>query len=652
MGYEERTAREKEENPVENGRRDFFPWLIWSILLSFSSFQLYTAGFGLLPDMIQRSIHVCFGLVLTFLLVPALKGGGLRRRPSVSSITFAVMSVLGCAYIVIEYPRLIEGIGIAGTTFELILGGVVTLLILETGRRNTGPTLPLLALSIIAYALWGQHLPGKWAHPGFDYAFIMEYLYLGPEGIWGIVTGISATMVAIFVIFGAVIQATGAGAIFMQYSMIFAGSSHGGAAKVAVVSSALFGMISGSAIANVATTGHFTIPMMKRLGYRPEFAGAVEATASSGGQITPPIMGAGAFIMAELINRSYLQIALAAVLPSFFFYLCIWFAVDFEARKVGLQRVSKELIPSWRQVLKLQRTGPLVVTLGALLYFLFKGYSPTTAAFYSIAINFTIFLFLNDPGWNAITGRLRTILSSLEEAGKSMLIVASLIACAQIVISMISLTGLGVKLSEFIIGASAGSLFLGLILAAVVALILGMGVPTTAAYVLAASVVGPALSMLGLEPLPAHMFIFYFAILSALTPPVCTAAFTAAGIAEANWLSIAWISIRLAIMKYIIPFFFIYRPSILLIGSTANIIESVIAVSICSVLFAAGTIGYFLQPLNYFSRGILIATGLLLLIPAIWTDILGIFIAIIFYIWQRKALVQREAAISSHANPT
>ncbi len=642
MGSENQTASEKKEKPEEKAHRGFFSWIVWAILVGFSSFQLYTAGYERLPDMIQRSVHVCFGLVLTFLLVPTFKRRGPKGRPSLVSIIFAALSLLGCAYIVIEYPRLIEGIGIAGTPFELVLGGVLTLLVLETGRRNTGPFLPLLALATIAYGLWGQYLPGKWAHPGFSYAFIIEYLYLGPEGIWGIVTGISATLVAAFVIFGAVILSTGAGDSFMQYSMLFAGRSYGGAAKVATVSSGMFGMISGSAIANVATTGHFTIPMMKKLGYRPAFAGAVEAVASSGGQITPPIMGAGAFIMAELINLPYLRIALAAALPAFLFYLSIWFAIDFEARKQNIQPLPKEMIPPWRKVLTVKNTGPLLLTLGVLLYFLFRGYTPTKAAFYSLAINFILFMVLNDLRWHAIIKRLRAMLHSLEEAGRSMLTVASLIACAQVVISMISLTGLGIKLSEFIIGASAGSLFLALILAGGVALILGMGIPTTAAYLLAASVVGPALSMLGLDPLPAHMFIFYFAIISALTPPVCTAAYTAAGIAGANWLTIAMIAIRMAIMIYVVPFFFIYRPSILFIGSKAHIIETVVVCSLCAVLFSAGTVGYFRRPLNNIFRVLLVIVGLILIIPGVWSDLLGVLTVAAVYLWH-KVLSQREA---------
>ncbi len=635
MASGDQLAFEKPPKPVEKGWHSFFSWTIWAILIGFSSFQLYTAGFGLLPDMIQRSVHVCFGLVLTFLLVPSFKGDETRSRPSVMNIIFAMMSLLGCAYVVIEYPRLIEGIGIAGTPFELVMGGVITLLVLEAARRNTGPILPFLALISIAYGIWGNYIPGKWGHSGFRYDFIIEYLYLGTEGIWGVLTGISATLVAAFVLFGAVILSTGAGDSFMLYAMVFAGRSFGGAAKVATVSSAMFGMISGSAIANVATTGHFTIPMMKKLGYRPAFAGAVESVASTGGQITPPIMGAGAFIMAELISMPYLRIALAAALPAFFFYLSIWYAIDFEARKRNALPLPKEMIPPWGKVLTWKNTGPLVLTMGVLLYFLFRGYTPTKAAFYSIAINFSLFLILNDLQIYAIKNRLKIVLHSLESAGRSLLMVASLIACAQVIISMVSLTGVGIKLSEFIIGASAGYFFLALILTAVVALMLGMGIPTTAAYMLSAAVVAPALSMLGLELLPAHMFIFYFAILSAITPPVCTAAYTAAGIAEDDWLSIAKVSIRLAIMIYIVPFFFVYRPSILFIGSTGRIIESIVVCSLSAVLFSMGTVGYFRRPLNYFLRGLCIIMGLILIIPGIWSDMLGLLTVLAFYIWHR-----------------
>ncbi len=633
---------------MKERQQGVFSWIIRAILWGFTLFQLSTAGFGLLPDMIQRSIHVCFALALTFLLIPAFKGRKHSRRIFVIDISFVAMSVLGCGYIIIEFPRLIQSLGVQGTNFELFLGTLLTILILETSRRNTGFIMPMLAIIIIAYGLWGHYLPGKWSHPRITYAYIIEYLYLDVEGIWGFVTGLSASLVAAFVIFGAVIQSTGAGDSFLKWAIFLGGRSYGGAAKMAVFSSALFGMISGSAMANVATTGNFTIPMMKRLGYQPEFAGAVEATASSGGQITPPIMGAGAFIMAELINLPYLRIALAGALPAFLFYLCIWFALDFEARKTKSQLIPKEIIPHWREVFSWKNTGPLALTVGVLFYFLFMGYTPAKAAFYSVIVNSFLFLFVNDLRWNALKNRLKIMLLSLEMAGKSLLMVASIIACAQIVISMVAMTGLGIKLSEAIISASAESFLMALFLSAAVALILGMGIPTTAAYLLSASVVGPALMMLGLDPLPAHMFIFYYAILSGLTPPVCTVAYAAAGIAEANWMGTAMIAIRLAIMKYVIPFFFIFRPSILFIGSAEKIIETFIITSLSALLFAAGTIGYFLRPLNYFLCGLLIIVGFILIVPGIWLDLIGALSVISLYLWQ-KTLVRREMDIPKHA---
>jgi TRAP transporter 4TM/12TM fusion protein len=444
----------------------------------------------------------------------------------------------------------------------------------------------------MGYALLGGHIPGNWGHAGFSFQYVIEYLYLGPVGLWGVLTGISATLVAAFIIFGAILLTTGGAESFMKIALLLGGRSYGGAAKVATVGSGLFGMLSGAAIANVATTGNFTIPMMKRLGYKDYFAGGVEATASSGGQITPPIMGAGAFIMSELISEPYLKIALSATVPAFLFYTCVWISIDLEARKTKLKRVPPEEIPPVRSVMNWPTSGPLVLTIVVLLTSMLMGHTPTKAAFFGIMTNLGLFMFTQSISKDQFLQRCKVLLSGVEQAGKGMVTVVTLLICAQIVISMISLTGLGIKLSELIIGASAGSVFLALILAAVVSLIMGMGIPTTAAYVLAASVVGPALNMMGVNVLSAHMFIFYCAILSALTPPVCTAVFTAATIAEANWLKVANVSIRLAIMKYIIPFFFIYRPSILFIGNWYNIIETIFVSWISAYLFAIGTVGY------------------------------------------------------------
>jgi TRAP transporter 4TM/12TM fusion protein len=612
----------------------FWRWVIGLVCILFTIFQIYTAGFGQYPSMIQRSIHAAFCLVLCFLILPAFKGKP-RGRPSMANILLALVSAILCSYIVFSYDRLMESIGLEAMPRELVMGGVLILLVLEAARRATGITLPLLASLTMGYALLGGNIPGSWGHAGFSYQYVIEYLYLGPEGLWGVLTGISATLVAAFIIFGAILMTTGGADSFMKIALLLGGRSYGGAAKVATVASGLFGMLSGAAIANVATTGNFTIPMMKRLGYKDEFAAGVEATASSGGQITPPIMGAGAFIMSELIGQPYLKIALAATVPAFLFYTCVWISIDLEARKTGLKRVPPEDIPTTRSVINLRSSGPLVLTIGVLLTSMLMGHTPTKAAFFGIMTNLGLFMFTGSISKKQFLARCKVLLAGVEQAGKGMVTVVTLLICAQIVIAMVSLTGLGIKLSELIIGASADSVFLALILAAVVSLIMGMGIPTTAAYVLAASVVGPALSMMGVDLLSAHMFIFYCAILSGLTPPVCTAVFAAATIAQANWLKVAGVAIRLAIMKYIIPFFFIYRPSILFLGNWFNIIETLIVTWMSAYLFAIGTVGYYRLPVTMFLRVVIIAVALMLIIPGVASDLIGVFFIGSLITWQR-----------------
>ncbi len=626
----------------------FWQRTISFLSVSFIFFQVYTAGFGQYPNLIQRSIHAAFCLSLCFLILPISKKlkSDFFYKPGVTNVLMAAIGGFCCLYIAANYNRLMESVGLAASPLELAMGVALLILTLETARRATGLILPLLAILTILYAVLGDQIPGKWGHPGFQLEYVVEYLYITPEGIWGTLTGISATIVAAFIIFGAILLNTGGATSFMNMALLVGGRSYGGAAKVSTVGSALFGMLSGAAIANVATTGNFTIPMMKRQGYKPEFAAGVEATASSGGQITPPIMGAGAFIMSELIGEPYLKIALAATLPALVFFACVWLSIDLEARKVNLPRVPKEEIPLFRSVFNWKSSGPVCVTILVVMGSMFIGHTPTKAAFFGIMTNLILFLFSKPFSKDQVQKRFRLILAGAERAGRGMVTVVSLLLCAQIVISMISLTGIGIKLSELIIGASAGSLLLALVLAAVVSLIMGMGMPTTAAYVLAASVVGPALNMMGVPLLSAHMFIFYCALLSALTPPVCTAVFTAAAIANTSWLKVAVVAVRLAVMKYVIPLFFIYRPSILFVGSWYSILETIVVTILSAMLFAVGTVGYYRLPINFFVRLVVLTVALILIIPGITTDIIGIMCMLGLVVWQKWKVKNITASLS------
>ena len=640
---------EKEEqiDSASDPANSFWWVLIRLVCILFVLFQIYTAGFGQYPNMIQRSIHAAFSLVLCFLMLPTFKSKHRGLRPSVINIFLALISTVLCIYIIFNYDRLMESLGVEAQPHEVVMGGVLILIVLEAARRATGWSLPIIATTSMGYSLLGGHIPGYWGHPGFSFQYVVEYLYLGAEGIWGILTGISATLVAAYIIFGAILLTTGGAASFMKIALLAGGRSYGGAAKVATVASGLFGMLSGSAIANVATTGNFTIPMMKRLGYKDHFAGGVEATASSGGQITPPIMGAGAFIMSELIGEPYLKIALSATLPALLFYTCVWVSIDLEARKANLKRVPPEEIPKAKDVFNWRTSGPVGLTIVVLLASLFMGHTPSKAAFLAIVTNVFLFLFINTMSKAAFLERCRVLWTGIEKAGRGMVTVVSLLICAQITIAMISLSGVGIKLSEMIIGASSGNVFLALILAASVCLILGMGIPTTAAYVLAASVVGPALQMMGIVPLSAHMFIFYCALLSGLTPPVCTAVFAAATIANARWDKVAGVAIRLAAMKYIIPFFFIYRPSILLMGHWGNIIETIIVSWMSATLLAVGTVGFYRTPINPIVRIFLLGAALVLIVPGFVFDLIGVVFMGGLVIWQRAQLSRSGSILSA-----
>jgi TRAP transporter 4TM/12TM fusion protein len=466
---------------------------------------------------------------------------------------------------------------------------------------------------------------------------------LSTEGIWGTVTGLSASLISIFILFGCFLLATNAAEAFMKVSLIAAGRSPGGAAKVCNVGSAFFGMINGAAVANVATVGNFTIPAMIRLGYRPAFAGAVEATASSGGQITPPVMGAGAFIMAELLNLPYATVALAAVIPAFLFYVCIWASIDVEARRESMRAMDASEIPTWREVLYWRESVPLLATVLVLVVSLFSGRSPALAAFNAIIVNVTLFLVMGPwtrAGWGS---RLKAILEGAKGGAANTISLVSLLVCAQIILSLIGLTGIGIKVSETIIyvGASSGLLPLAM-LTMTVALVLGMGMPTTAAYLLAAAVCVPGLVNFGLPPIVAHFFVFYGALLSALTPPVCTAVYAASAITRTHWWPIAIESMKLAVMKFALPFFFIFRPEILLLGSGVAIARVLVIGFVACWLFAIGTGGYYLRSVGWPLRILCIAVPLGMISGAWYMDAFGVGLMTLFVIWHRTGANQAK----------
>jgi TRAP transporter 4TM/12TM fusion protein len=610
-----------------------------AIAVLFSLFQLYTAYAGAFPDLIQRSIHIGFSMTLGFLLYAATARSP-RERASYPDLLLAVLGILVCAYAALNYDRIMLNPG-ESNGWDLAFGVVATVLVLEMTRRILGWILPVIALIMIGYAYLGPYFPDAFAHRGFGWSYIFETLYLSTSGIWGNVTGVSATIMAGFLIFGSILFYTGGGETFVDLAKGIAGRSYGGPAKVSCFSSALFGTISGSAVANVVVDGVFNIPLMKKLGYRPEFAGAVEATASTGGQIMPPVMGAGAFIMAEFISTPYLKIALAAALPALLYYLGVTVSVHFGARKDNLARIPKELIPSIRKTLP--KSASLFVPVTLLVYLMMTGWDPTTAVLWASVTSVVLYL-AGARSFAALKDRTFNLVKALEAGGKSILLVAALCACAQIVIGMVNLSGLGIKMSEMVIGLSLGVEFLGLFLTMTVCLILGMGLPTTAAYVLAASVAGPALIKMGVTPMAAHLFIFYFAIISAITPPVCAAVYAAAAIARSNWLTTGWLAVRMGLAGFVAPFLFVYRPGLLLNGSPVDIVWSALVSAAAIVCLAGAAIGYFGNRCRWYESLLLFGCSSFLIMPGLATDLIGLGAAAAIYLYQKRSPAAAEKA--------
>ena len=580
-------------------------------------FALFLPVYAFVPNLVERAIHLGLAIPLVFL------GGRppTRDRDLVLRYALAALGVLLCGYVILNFRAILDQYGVVSGGLQTALGIGMVLLVLECARRMIRPVLPAIALLFLLYALLGHHIPGYFGHVRYDLAQIVGMLYLTTGGIWGQLTGISANIIAIFVFLGSVVGHTGGGTGFRLLAIRVAGRLSGGPGKVATVASALFGTISGSASANVVTVGAFTIPMMKKLGFRPAFAAAVEAVASTGGQIMPPIMGAGAFIMAELIQTPYLRIAAGAALPAILYYFTCWVGIHLFAKRDGLRSLEPGELSAWGETLR--ASAFFAVPFGILLAFLTASYTPQYAAFW--ATLGALALAPVTAGWRWDRTWVQKIRGALEDGGPQIAMIASICACAQIIIAMLSHTGLGVKISTFIIDLSGGSLFLTLLLTMATCILLGMEVPTTGAYIMAVIVAAPALIQLGIHPLAAHMFVFYFAILSAITPPVCGAVYIAAGMAEADWMETARYSLRLSYAAFLLPFVFVYEPSMLLIGGhPAAIAASTIRTGMAMVTLSAGFIGHFRAPLTLPGRLAMLALGVLWIVNHWAWDLLAL----------------------------
>lgn len=521
------------------------------------AFHLGLIFSGLVPNLVARPLHVALILPWIFLFTDQRAA----RWVSAFGVVLAIAGMAAAIWIALNADRLTDQYGFVERGFQYAVGGVLLLAVLEAARRAIGWPLPIVAGLALLYAAFGQHVPGEFGHTPLPPASLMGTLTLAEGGIFGQLTGVSVGVVAIFVIFGAVLNAGEAGQGFMNLAAAAAGRLRGGAGKVSVIASALFGSISGSASANVASTGAVTIPAMIRMGYPRRIAEAVEAVASSGGQIMPPLMGAGAFVMVELTGTPYTQIIMAALLPALLYFAVVWFGIDAYARRLDLGGLPPDQQPARREVLITSAffMVPFAVLLGAMFW---AGYTPQYSASLAIIAGAVLLLTGADMriDLRRAAGRAEVALIG---AARQVSLIAAIILCASIIVGVLAITGLGVKITSVILSASNGGLWPSLLLTALACLVLGMEVPTTAAYVICVSVAGPALTTLGLEPLQAHLFVFWFALLSTITPPVCGAVFIAAGMAEENWLRVAMTAMALGVGLYLIPLGMIARPDLI-----------------------------------------------------------------------------------------
>lgn len=589
--------------------------LIFSALLAI--FSLLLPVYAFIPNLIERSIHLGLAIPIIFLAGKGAQG----KWTFCLNLLLTLSGLFLCIYIIVDFEGVLNQFGIVKNPFQTLMSLAMVLIVLESARRMIKPVLPAITLLFLLYALYGHRIPGYFGHVKYDFSQVMGMLYLTTGGLWGQLTGISANIIAIFVFLGAFIGATGGGTGFTKIALRLAGGLKGGPGKMATVSSALFGTISGSASANVVVDGAFTIPLMKKLGFRPPFAAAVEAVASTGGQIMPPIMGAGAFIMAELTQTPYLKIALAAALPAVIYFFTVWMGIHFFAMRDGLRGLEAKEIPSWSETLR--ASSFFILPLAILIFLLLHHYTPQYAAFWAALSAIPLSFFTLDWKWDRTF--LKKIKGAVLEGASQVAMIASICVCAQIIIAVLSLTGLGVKISTFIIDFSGGALFLTLVLTMVTCVILGMEVPTTAAYIMAAVVAGPVLIKLGIHPVAAHLFIFYFAILSAITPPVCGAVFIASGIAQTNWMQTARYSLRLSYAAFLLPFVFVYDTSLLLVGGNwFNILFCFIRTVMAMTLLSAGFIGQLRGSLTPIARLILLGLGTLWIVPHWMFDLLAL----------------------------
>lgn len=633
--------------------------LVPALLVALSAFHYYTAGFGILAEHWHKAIHLSAVLGLIFLMFPATARGGGGFGPRWGGIPWhdwllAALMVAACLYLPIVFDELTFRIG-SPNTADVVMGTLMVALTFEAARRSMGPALPVICLVFLLYGLFGNHLSGVLAHPGADWEGFISHIYLTQEGIFGIPVMVVATYVFHFVLFGVIATRMGLGQFFIDLASVVAGRSPGGPAKVAVVASAMFGTISGSSIANAVTVGSLTIPAMKRIGYRPHFAAAVEAAASAGGQITPPIMGAAAFVMIEFLQIPLTTLLIAAAVPAFMHFWGVFVQVHFEARRAGLKGMAEEEIPRLGPVLR--RGWPTVIPLVILLATIARGHTPYLAAFYGITAAVAVGL-LNPR--DRMT--LRDLWEAFDIGARYALAVGAAAAAVGVVVGVVTLTGAGFRISFVVTQAAAGTaalfqpvlellpgvggaaglhgltLFLTLLFVALVCVAMGTGIPTTALYIVLAAIAAPAVVQLGVPPLAAHLFILYYGVLADLTPPVCVAAYAAAGLAGANPFRTGNTAFRLGMAKATVPFVFAYAPSMLIMVEGFTWGDFLFTTGTCALgvlVMGIGLTGYAFTHMGRFSQVALVVAALMMISPNGPLTFAGMALAVPPLLWNR-----------------
>ena len=615
------------------------------LAVTLCGFLFWTTIFGRLPNIQHRAIVLFICFAMGFILFPGSKKSN-GRIPWYDWLLI-IGTFAACLHVYIKYWDFMLDPATPEVP-DLILGLFLLFAILELSRRCIGWTFAILLIAFVAYAIFGHLIPGRLGHGGTRWQMLVDMLYLTTDGIWGLLMSMFVSLLSLFIIFSSFMMSTGAGNVILDMSKLIGGRMRGGPAKIAVLSSAMMGSITGSSVTNVAMTGNFTIPMMKRMGYRPEVAAGIEATASSGGQITPPLMGAGLFLMAEFLEMEVTAIMLCALIPAILFYVGVLSSVHFDSAREKIASIPAEEIPKLHSFLKYKAIAPVLFPFGVLVGGIIKGYSVDLSIIASVFALLAAYL-LTVRSFKDLKEQTKIILSALADTAKPLVSMCALICAAGLLIGVIGYVGIGVKFSEIVIRIGGGLMWPTLILSAIVTIVIGMGIPTTAAYVLASSVISIVFQKLGVGELEAHMFIFYFAALSAITPPVCTAVFVAASIADANWVKVAFHTVRFAMIKYLMPFLFVSYPALLLRDHPFQSLQIMLVCIVATSIMSASLSGYLFSNLKIWERAVLLTGSLMMLWPEAVITGIGLVLIVVSAGWNWRCAKAGGAAV---AKPT